>query len=88
MGYLPPASPDQGAKAAEGLGARQAVLLPNHGVIAVGDSVESAFTAALLVEQAARVAYLSTLLGAPVPLPAGEVERVHRFLREEYGQRS
>src|SRR6266540_4515154 len=88
MAYLPPASPDQGAKAADGLGAGQAVLLPNHGVIAVGDSVESAFTAALLVEQAARVAYLSTLLGAPVPLPAGAMERVHRFLREEYGQRS
>lgn len=87
MSYLPPASPDLGEEAADGLGAHRAVLLPNHGVIAVGDSVESAFTAALLVEQAARVAYLSSLLGTPVPLPAGEVERMHRFLREEYGQR-
>ncbi len=87
MKYLPPASPDLGQEAAAGLGEHRAVLLPNHGVIAVGESVESAFTAALLVEQSARVAYLATLLGKPRPLPAGEVQRMNRFLHQDYGQR-
>jgi ribulose-5-phosphate 4-epimerase/fuculose-1-phosphate aldolase len=85
--YLPPASPELGERAARGLGAHRAVLLPNHGVIAVGESVESAFTAALLVEQSARVAYLAHLLGEPAPIPPDEVERMHRFLHHEYGQR-
>lgn len=85
--YLPPASPELGERAARGLGMRRAVLLPNHGVITVGESADSALTAALLVEQSARVAYLASLLGKPVPLPPGEVERMQRFLRNEYGQR-
>jgi ribulose-5-phosphate 4-epimerase/fuculose-1-phosphate aldolase len=87
MEYLPPASPELGERAAQGLGARRAVLLPNHGVIAVGESAESAFTAAILVEQSARVAYLAQLLGEPAPIPPDEVERMHRFLHHEYGQR-
>ncbi len=85
--YLPPASPELGERAARGLGRHRAVLLPNHGVIAVGESVESAFTAALLVEQSARVAYLASLLGEPAPIPPGEVQRMHQFLHDEYGQR-
>jgi ribulose-5-phosphate 4-epimerase/fuculose-1-phosphate aldolase len=84
--YLPPASPDLGERAAQGLGPHRAVLLPNHGVIAVGESAEKAFTAAVLVEQSARVAYLASLLGEPLPIPPDEVERIHRFLHHEYGQ--
>ena len=87
MEYLPPASPQLGEYAARGLGQHRAVLLPNHGVIAVGESAESAFAAALLAEQSARVAYLALLLGEPSPIPPDEVERMHRFLHHEYGQR-
>lgn len=87
MEYLPPASPELGERAAVGLGSHRAVLLPNHGVIAVGESVGDAFTAALLVEQSARVAFLASLLGKPAAIPAGEIDRMHRFLHEEYGQR-
>ncbi len=87
MRYLPPASPDSGEQAAAGLGKHRAVLLPNHGVIVVGETVDRAFTAALLVEQSARVAYLATLLGKPRHLPPGEVERMHQFLHQQYGQR-
>jgi ribulose-5-phosphate 4-epimerase/fuculose-1-phosphate aldolase len=87
MDYLPPARTELGERAARGLGPHRAVLLPNHGVIAVGESAESAVNAAILVEQSARVAYLASLLGEPVPIPPGEVERMHQFLHHEYGQR-
>ena len=87
MEYLPPASPDLGERAATGLGQHRAVLLPNHGVLTVGESADSALTAALLVEQSARVAYLASLLGPAAPLPPDEVGRMHRFLHHEYGQR-
>ncbi len=85
--YLPPASPELGERAARGLGPHRAILLPNHGVIAVGESAENAFTAAVLVEQSARVAYLASLLGEPSPIPPDEVERMYWFLHHEYGQR-
>lgn len=69
------------------IGKSLAALLPNHGVIAVGESVESAVTAALLVEQSARVAFLATLAGKPRPLPRSEIARMFNFLHHEYGQR-
>ena len=60
----------------------------NHaGVITVGESVASALTAALLVEHAARVAYLASLIGKPSEVPLDDIERMSRFLHEEYGQR-
>ena len=85
--YIPPATPQPGEHAAQGLARHRAFLLPNHGVIAVGDSAESALTAAVLVEQSARVAYLALLLGEPAVIPPGEVERMEQFLHHEYGQR-
>jgi ribulose-5-phosphate 4-epimerase/fuculose-1-phosphate aldolase len=87
MQYVPPASPSLGEHVARGLGNHRAALLPNHGVIAVGETVESALTAALLVEQSARVAYLASLVGKPRSLPHGEINRLHTFLHTEYGQR-
>ncbi len=71
---------------ATGLGSARAVLLSNHGVIAVGETLPRAMVAAREVEMAARVAYLASLLGRPKPLPSGEVERLHRFIHQEYGQ--
>jgi len=73
-------------RAIPGLGRDRAILLPNHGVIAAGESVEKAFTAALLVEHSARVAILASLMGQPHLIPPGEVERMHRFIHQEYGQ--
>ena len=84
--YVPPASSEPAERVARGLGADRAILLPNHGVIAVGESLKSAMAATVLVEQSARVAYLASLLVTPVEVPAGEVERMHRFLHQEYGQ--
>jgi L-fuculose-phosphate aldolase len=44
MEYLPPASPALADRLAVGLGADRAVLLPNHGVMAVGESPKKAST--------------------------------------------
>jgi ribulose-5-phosphate 4-epimerase/fuculose-1-phosphate aldolase len=85
--YLPPARPELGERAAEAIGADRAVLLPNHGVIAVGETASKAFHAAVSVEELARVAHLALLLGEPVPVPAGEVDRIYQFIHFKYGQR-
>lgn len=85
--YMPPTIPAGAERIARGVGSGRAALLPHHGVIAVGESVASAFTAAQLVEHAARVAYLASLIGKPSEVPPADIERMSRFLHEEYGQR-
>ena len=59
MDYLPPASPELGYRMAEGIGRDRAVLLPNHGVMAVGENPRKAFHAAVSVEESAHVAFLA-----------------------------
>ncbi len=68
------------------IGKSRAALLPNHGVIAVGESIEAALTAAMMVEQSAKVALLARMIGKPRQVPRAEIERMHRFLHTEYGQ--
>jgi L-fuculose-phosphate aldolase len=49
-----------------------AVLLANHGVVAIGETVENACTVAAQVEWAAQVAYLARTLGGEIALTADE----------------
>jgi L-fuculose-phosphate aldolase len=87
MDYVPPASPDTGDQVAAGLRNDRSVLLPNHGVIAVGESLKKAFGAAMAVEESAHVAFIALQLGTPKPVPDGEVDRMHDFIHHKYGQR-
>jgi L-fuculose-phosphate aldolase len=86
MDYVPPASPDTGDQVAAALGKDRAVLLPNHGVIAVGETLKKCFGAAMAVEESAHVAFIALQLGTPRPVPEGEVERMHDFIHHKYGQ--
>jgi len=85
--YVPPARTDTGDAVARGLGPDRAVLLPNHGVIAVGADLGQAFAAAMAVEESAHVAYLAEQLGRPEPVAASEIARMHDFIHNRYGQR-
>jgi L-fuculose-phosphate aldolase len=86
--YVRPAMPDTGEQVAAGLSGDRAVLLPNHGVVAVGESLAKCYTAAVAVEESARIAFLAAQLGEPVEVPAEEVQRMHEFIHHRYGQRS
>jgi L-ribulose-5-phosphate 4-epimerase len=87
MEYVPPANPDTGDQVASGLGSDRAVLLPNHGVIAVGENLKKCFGAAMAVEESAHVAFIALQLGTPRPVPHAEVERMNDFIHHKYGQR-
>lgn len=87
MPYVPPARPDTGERVAAGLGADRAVLLPNHGVVAVGEDLRKSYTAAAQVEESAHIAFLALQLGEPHPVPAAEIERLRDFIHHHYGQR-
>lgn len=85
--YVPPAQADTGEAVAAGLGSERAILLPNHGVIAVGENLAKAYAAATQVEESAHVAFIALQLGAPQPVSAGEINRMHDFIHHKYGQR-
>ncbi len=87
IGYVPPARPDTGEQVAAGLGQDRAVLLPNHGVVAVGEDLRACYTAAVQVEESAHVAFLALQLGQPHLVPPEEIERMHDFIHHRYGQR-
>ena len=87
MDYLPPADASVAGRVPEALAGDRAILLPNHGVYAVGETVDAAFAAAQIVEDSARVAWLARSLGTPRELPRSEIDRLHEFIHHRYGQR-
>jgi L-fuculose-phosphate aldolase len=86
LDYVPPARPDTGDAVAAGLGGDRAVLLPNHGVVAVGEDLRRSYGAAHQVEESAHVAFLALQLGRPHLVPASEIDRMHEFIHHHYGQ--
>lgn len=62
-----------------------ACLLENHGVVAVGESVDAAFEVATMVEYCARIHYQAVNIGEPNILPDEEIDTLlERFA--DYGQ--
>ena len=71
--------------ALEALAGRQACLLANHGVIALGKDVDSAFKIAQLVEELARQYLFSRMYGSPVLLDEAEM-KVNLDKFKDYGR--
>lgn len=69
------------------LGDRMAVLLANHGVVAVGRTLADAYTVAEVVENAAKIAAIAAGLGQPLSLPAAEVAKLRDHYLTVYGQK-
>ena len=67
------------------LAGRQACLLANHGVIALGEDMESAFKMAQLVEELARQYLFSRMAGTPALLDEAEMNvNLEKF--KDYGK--
>ncbi|MBX5466005.1 MAG: class II aldolase/adducin family protein [Firmicutes bacterium] len=71
--------------AAEGIGEAQAILLQNHGLVAVGRSLAEAYQHALDAEWLATLYYRSLAVGEPIQLSTPELDRVRQALAH-YGQ--
>jgi L-fuculose-phosphate aldolase len=73
--WAKPGSKELGELAAETLGEdSNAVLLQNHGVVSIGESVDAAFEVAEMVEFCARIHYQALNVGDPEILPPDEVD--------------
>src|SRR5947199_10627634 len=61
--YEHPGSGDAPRRLAASLAGDRAILLPHHGVVAVGESLGKAYHAAVAVEDGARIAWLARAIG-------------------------
>jgi L-fuculose-phosphate aldolase len=81
-----PGTPELAKNAVSALGARNAVILANHGVLSVGRDMREALTICELAEEMAKI-YVSALsLGKVNPLPAEVVELEKAFFASVYGE--
>ena len=83
--YATPGSAELADHTAKALEGRSAVLLGNHGTITIGDSLDQAYSRALLLEWLCGLYYRARLFGEPRLLDLGEIEKVGRQL-EHYLQ--
>jgi L-ribulose-5-phosphate 4-epimerase len=63
-----------------------AVLMRNHGVFAIGASARAAVKSAVLCEDVARTVHVARQLGAPLPIPAADVDSLYDRYQNAYGQ--
>lgn len=83
-GYEPTGSDELAEEVARHVADRSAVLMANHGLLAVGKDVEDALHNALLAERTAAVVYGAEVLGGIVPLPEETVANftnIYGYLR-------
>jgi hypothetical protein len=85
VGSPTPAQGEAAARRLAALAGDQAVLLANHGVVAVGPGLDRALLVADAVEQVAELCWRARCLGTPAVLPDAEMERVARAF-EGYGR--
>ena len=77
-------SPEMGRELADTLGTRSACVLNGHGIVTVGDSVESAVLTAIAVTELAHMTWLAAAVGTPRYITAAEQAAVlkDRAVRE------
>ncbi len=63
-----------------------AVLFQNHGVMAVGATLDEAYAVALGLEEAAMIYFVAKQIGQPIIIPEEERRRMFREFRRSYGQ--
>jgi L-fuculose-phosphate aldolase len=83
--YATPGSAELAAHMARALDGRSAVLLGNHGALTIGETLEVAYSRAVLLEWLSALWYRASLAGTPRLLDLGEIDRV-AGLMEHYLQ--
>jgi L-ribulose-5-phosphate 4-epimerase len=85
--YSSAASLDMGIRTVENIGEKRAVILKNHGVVAVGSTLKEALYAAVYLEDAAKMYSIARAIGVPGELSDEQVAEAVEVFRH-YGQGS
>lgn len=74
------------ANAVQALGDRSAVLLANHGLVAVGRDLDEAFNVCMMAERCAHIYLAAKQVGSPQALTETDVKLMREFYLTQYGQ--
>jgi L-fuculose-phosphate aldolase len=85
--YALPGTPELARNAVQALGERNAVLLPNHGTLCVGEDLKIALRVCHVVEKAAHIYILAQSIGTPHLIAEDQIKAMQYFARNIYGQR-
>jgi L-ribulose-5-phosphate 4-epimerase len=64
-----------------------ACLLQNHGVFAIGPTVEKAVQAAVMTEDNAAIVFIASQMGTPLTISPEDIAKLHHRFTHVYGQR-
>ena len=70
--YATQGSAEVGLNAVPILRRKNACLMANHGVVAVGETIEAAYINSVYVEDTARIYHMAVISGTPVVIPGYE----------------
>jgi len=85
--YATPGTEALAKATVEALDNSDAVIMANHGIAAVGATLNDAFNNALSVEVTARININARMLGTISELPAAEVSGIREYVLTKYGQK-
>lgn len=86
--YALPGSQEMAQNAIEAIGAEgSACLLANHGAVAVGKDMDTAFKVCTVLEMTAQIYYMARCIGKPVPIDAEKIAYMKEFVSKSYGQK-
>lgn len=85
--YALPGTSELAGYVAKALGDRNAVLLPNHGALCVGENLKQALQVCRVLEKTAQIYILARLTGTPHVLSDDQIRAMQHFARYVYGQR-
>lgn len=86
--YDLPGTVELGESAVDALGQDNAVLLPNHGALSVGGSLQQAIKVSRVLEKNAQIYLYARLLGTPQLIEPGAIEAMQQFARTQYGKKN
>lgn len=86
--YALPGSPEMAENAIRAIGAEgSACLLANHGAVAVGKDMDTAFKVCTVLEMTAQIYYMARCIGKPQPIDAEKIAFMKEFVSKSYGQK-
>lgn len=86
-GYALPGTPELAQNTVKALGKQNAVLLPNHGTMSVGEDMKNALIVCQVVEKAAHIYILAKSIGTPHLISDEDIKAMQDYKQNEYGQR-
>ncbi len=85
--YALPGSEELAMNVVAALGPGRVVLLPNHGAVCVGKSLDDAMNVAAVLEKTAHIYLLARSIGSPHVIDPRDIALMQQFMRDGYGQR-